>query len=89
MAELVPIAVVNFTASSPTPYRSSLPETVVHELVSSNKFDVLEREKLNSVIGEISFQAASGFVSQEQAVQVGGMLGAHLPGDGPCAGSWS
>ena len=78
MAGLVLIAVVNFTASSPTPYRSSLPKMVVHELVSSNKFDVLEREKLNSVIGEISFQATSGFVSPEQAVQVGGMLGAHL-----------
>ena len=78
MAELVPIAVVNFTASSPTPYRSSLPEMVVNELVSSNKFDVLEREKLNSVVGEIGFQATSGFVSPEQAVQAGGMLGAHL-----------
>ena len=77
-AELVPIAVVDFTASSSTPYRSSLPEMVVNELVSSNKFDVLEREKLGSIIGEIGFQSASGFVPPDKAVQVGGMLGASL-----------
>ena len=73
-AELVPIAVVDFTASSSTPYRSSLPEMVVNELVSSNKFDVLEREKLGSIIGEIGFQSASSFVPPDKAVQVGGML---------------
>ena len=77
-AELVPIAVVDFTASSSTPYRSSLPKMVVNELVSSNKFDVLEREKLASIIGEIGFQSASGFVPPNKAVQVGGMLGASL-----------
>ena len=77
-AELVPIAVVDFTASSSTPYRSSLPEMVVNELVSSNKFDVLEREKLGSIIGEIGFQSASGFVPPDKAAQVGGMLGASL-----------
>ena len=77
-AERTPIAVVDFTASSPTPYRSSLSEMVVNELVGSNKFDVLEREKLDSLIGEIDFQSTGRFVSPQQAVQVGGLLGADL-----------
>ena len=74
----VPIAVVDFTSSSSTSYRKSLPEMVVNELVNSGEFDVLEREKLDSIVGEIGFQNASGFVSPEQAVQVGGMSGAKL-----------
>ena len=77
-AERTPIAVVDFTANSPTPYRSSLSEMVVNELVGSNKFDVLEREKLDSLIGEIDFQSTGRFVSPQQAVQVGGLLGADL-----------
>lgn len=77
-AERTPIAVVDFTASSPTPYRSSLPEMVVNELVNSNKFDVLERAKLDSLIGEIGFQSTGRLVSPQQAVQVGGLLGADL-----------
>lgn len=77
-AERAPIAVVDFTASSPTPYRSSLPEMVVNELVNSNKFDVLERQKLDSIIGETHLQSSSGFVPPDKAVQVGGLLGADL-----------
>ena len=78
LANLTPIAVVDFTSSRSTAYRESLPELVVNELVNSGEFDVLEREKLGSVVGEIGFQNSSGFVSPEQAVQVGSMLGAQL-----------
>jgi len=77
-ANLTPIAVVDFTSSRSTPYRESLPELVVNELVNSGEFDVLEREKLTSIVGEIGFQNSSGFVSPEQAVQVGNMSGAKL-----------
>ncbi len=77
-ADLVPIAVVDFTSSSNTSYRQSLPELIVNELVNSGEFDVLEREKLGSLVGEIAFQNQSGFVSPESAVQMGGMVGAKL-----------
>ncbi|MCR9276616.1 MAG: PEGA domain-containing protein [Pseudomonadaceae bacterium] len=77
-ADLVPIAVVDFTSSSSTSYRQSLPELIVNELVNSGEFDVLEREKLGSLVGEIAFQNQSGFVSPESAVQMGGMVGAKL-----------
>ena len=75
---LMPIAVVDFTASKRSPYQQSVPELIVNELVNTGRFDVLEREKLDSLVGEISFQANSGFVSPESAVRVGGLLGAQL-----------
>lgn len=77
-SELIPIAVVDFTASSHSVYKASLPEMVVNELVNSGEFDVVERSKLDSLVGEIAFQNNSGFVSPQQAVQMGGMVGAKL-----------
>ena len=75
---LIPVAVVDFSASGRTPYQSSVPEFVIDELVNSGDFDVLEREKLRTVAGEIGFQAGSGLVLPESAVQMGRMLGARL-----------
>ena len=72
------VAVVDFTSSSPTAYRASLAELVTDELVNRSKFDVLEREKLATLTGELSFQNDSGFVSPTSAVQMGNMLGARL-----------
>jgi hypothetical protein len=76
--ELVSVAVVDFSSSSHTSYRKSLPEFVVNELVNRGDFDVLEREKLDTVVSEVAFQANSGFVTPDSAVRVGGMLGAKI-----------
>ena len=74
----IPVAVVDFTASRDTPYRLSVPEFVVDELVNSGAFDVLERDKLDTVVGEIGFQTGAGLVRPDSAVQMGLMLGARL-----------
>lgn len=74
----ISVAVVDFTSSRRTGYSKSLPEYVVDQLVNRGDFDVLEREKLATVVSEIGFQANSGFVTPESAVQVGGMLGARM-----------
>ena len=74
----IPVAVVDFTASRDTPYRFSVPEFVVDELVNSGAFDVLERDKLDTVVSEIGFQTGAGLVRPDSAVQVGLMLGARL-----------
>ena len=74
----IPIAVVDFTSSRDTPYRFSVPEFVVDELVNSGEFDVLERDKLRTVVGEIAFQTGAGLVQPDSAVEVGRMLGARL-----------
>ena len=74
----IPVAVVDFTASRDTPYRFSVPEFVVDELVNSGAFDVLERDKLSTVVGEIAFQTGAGLVRPDSAVQMGLMLGARL-----------
>ena len=75
---LIPVAVVDFTSSTQTPYRLSLPEFIVDELVNSGEFDVLEREKLRTVADEVGFQTSAGLVRPDSAVQVGRMLGARL-----------
>ena len=74
----IPVAVVDFTASTQTPYRLGLPEFIVDELVNSERFDVLERDKLRTVVGEMAFQTSAGLVRSDSAVQVGRLLGARL-----------
>ncbi|MFK8050720.1 MAG: PEGA domain-containing protein [Halioglobus sp.] len=76
--ELPRLAVVDFTSSTSTAYRKSLPELIVDELVNRGDFDVLEREKLDTLAGEIAFQSSTGLVDPGTAVQVGGMLGARI-----------
>jgi len=77
-ADPIPIAVVDFSAASNNKFMKSVPEMVVNEIVNTGRFDVLERKKLDTLVGEIAFQQQSGFVSPQQAVQMGGMLGAQL-----------
>lgn len=75
---LVPIAVVDFTTSiNRTQYTRRLPELIIDELVNSGEFDVLEREKMDSLAGELDFQAGA-LVDPAKAVQIGGMSGARL-----------
>ena len=74
----IPVTVIDFTASRDTPYRFSVPEFVVDELVNSGEFDVLERDKPRTVVGEIAFQTGAGLVRPDSAVEVGRMLGARL-----------
>lgn len=74
------IAVVDFDSHQ---YAGELPgaqlaDYVVDELVNHNLFDVIEREKLNSIMQELNF-GASGFVNAGSAAKIGNMLGAtHL-----------
>ena len=75
---LVPIAVVDFTTSIRNAnYTRRLPELIIDELVNSGEFDVLEREKMDSLAGELDFQAGA-LVDPSKAVQIGGMSGARL-----------
>lgn len=75
---LVPIAVVDFTTSiRNTNYTRRLPELIIDELVNSGEFDVLEREKLDSLAGELDFQSGA-LVDPAKAVQIGSMSGARL-----------
>ena len=76
-AEPLPIMVVDFTSSVGTNWSRRLPELIVDELVNSGDFDVLEREKLDSVAEELAFQAGA-LVDPSKAVQIGGMSGAAL-----------
>lgn len=51
-------------------------EIVYDELVNSGYFDVVERERLDAVCDELSFDM-SGLVDQSSAARVGKMLGAQ------------
>ena len=75
--EPIPVGVVDFTSSVGTSWTRRLPELIVDELVNSGLFDVLEREKLVSVVQELNFQAGA-LVDPSKAVQIGGMSGARL-----------
>ena len=74
------IAVVDFDAHQ---YSGDLPgaqlaDYVVDELVNTNLFDVIEREKLKSLMSEMNF-GLSGFVDAKTAVKLGKIYGAtHL-----------
>lgn len=76
-SEPIPVGVVDFTSSVGTSWTRRLPELIVDELVNSGLFDVLEREKLVSVVQELNFQAGA-LVDPSKAVQIGGMSGARL-----------
>jgi curli biogenesis system outer membrane secretion channel CsgG len=78
--ELPTIAVVDFSTSVHTHagrgLKSKLPDIITDKLVNSGYFDVLEREKLSSVMREIGFQGG-GFVSQDNVVEMGKLIGAR------------
>lgn len=54
-----------------------LADYVMDELVNTGLFDVVERDKLNSVMQELSF-GASGIADPSSAAQMGNLLGARM-----------
>ena len=56
---------------------TQLADYVMDELVNSGLFEVVEREKLNSVMTELGF-GASGMVDTSSSAQMGRLLGARL-----------
>lgn len=81
-AELPSIAVADFTAERSADWNwwkdltHGLPDMISDGLVNSRRFDVYEREKLNTIMKEQSFQA-SGFTDPQTVVALGKMAGVH------------
>jgi Curli production assembly/transport component CsgG/PEGA domain len=75
-ADLPSIAVVDFTSDIHTALTHGLPDMVSDALVNSGRFDVYEREKLNSVMREQGLQS-SGMVDPATAVALGKVAGVH------------
>lgn len=75
--EYIPVAAVNFTSSVSTEYRQKLPDLIINKLVNTGEFDVVERDKLTTMVSELDFQS-SGLVDPKRAVEVGNMSGARL-----------
>lgn len=76
--ELPSLAVVDFDTTH-CKYNflgRQLAELIGDAVINSNLFDVVERDKLNSIIKELSF-SASGMVDPGSAIQMGGMTGAQ------------
>ena len=83
--ELPSIAVVDFTSDARivwasdwrtalTTWTHGLPELISDALVNSHRFDVYEREKLNSIMREQGLQA-SGFADPQTVVALGKLAG--------------
>src|ERR1035437_2049473 len=75
-ADLPSIAVADFTSDQRTTLTHGLPDMVADTLVNSRRFDVYEREKINTVMKEQGFQA-SGFADPQTAVALGKVAGLH------------
>jgi hypothetical protein len=75
-AELPSIAVADFSSDQNTRLTHGLPDILTDALVNSHRFDVYEREKLNTIMKEQSFQA-SGFSDPQTAVALGKVAGVH------------
>lgn len=75
-AELPSIAVADFTSDLNTRLTHGLPDILTDALVNSKRFDVYERQKLNTIMREQSFQA-SGFSDPQTAVALGKVAGVH------------
>jgi len=75
-ADLPSIAVADFTSDLNTRLTHGLPDILADALVNSKRFDVYEREKLNTIMREQSFQA-SGFSDPQTAVALGKVAGVH------------
>ena len=81
-AELPSIAVADFTSDVHADTQwwkdltHGLPDMLSDGLVNSHRFDVYERDKLNTIMKEQSFQA-SGFTDPQTAVALGKVAGVH------------
>ena len=76
--ELPSLAIVDFdtTAVRYNFLGRQLAELINDAVINSNLFDVVEREKLSSVLKEQTF-SASGLVDHESAIQMGSLAGAR------------
>jgi curli biogenesis system outer membrane secretion channel CsgG len=78
--DLPSIAVADFTSDVHTDWQwwkdltHGLPDMLADGLVNSKRFDVYERDKLNTIMKEQSFQA-SGFADPQTAVALGKVAG--------------
>ena len=59
-----------------TMFRKGLAEMLITDLAPSGNITVVERARLEDVMGELKLQSTKNF-DQKTAVQVGGMVGAH------------
>lgn len=75
-AELPSIAVADFTCDRRTDLTRGLPDLLAERLVNSKRFDVYERDKLNTVMREQGLQA-SGLTDPQTTVELGKMAGVH------------
>src|ERR1051326_895944 len=81
-ADLPSIAVSDFTSDRVAGWEwwkdltHGMPDMITDGLVNSKRFDVYEREKLNTIMREQGFQA-SGFTDPQTAVALGKMAGVH------------
>jgi curli biogenesis system outer membrane secretion channel CsgG len=81
-ADLPSIAVADFTSDTRADWEwwkdltHGMPDMLSDALVNSKRFDVYEREKLNTIMKEQSFQA-SGFADPQTAVALGKVAGVH------------
>jgi curli biogenesis system outer membrane secretion channel CsgG len=76
------IAVVGITSTAPgyirrsdSPLSQGATDLMVNVLLSSNRFRVFERAKLDAILQEQDFQHFSGLVEQTTAVKLGKMIG--------------
>jgi curli biogenesis system outer membrane secretion channel CsgG len=80
--DLPSIAVADFTSDVHADWQwwkdltHGMPDMLSDALVNSRRFDVYEREKLNTIMKEQSFQA-SGFSDPQTAVALGKVAGVH------------
>jgi TolB-like protein len=72
------VAVVDFDVASHVhrPLAEQIGQTMSDELVNTGLFDIVEREKLQTIMQEQGF-SASGMVQPETAAEMGRMLGAR------------
>lgn len=75
-AELPSIAVADFTCDRRTDLTRGLPDLLAERLVNSKRFDVYERDKLNTVMREQGLQA-SGLADPQTTVELGKVAGVH------------
>jgi len=81
-AELPRIAVIGFDSTAPgyiwrinSELSKAATDLMINALISTNRFRVFERTKLDAILQEQDFQAYSGRVDQSTAVKIGNMLG--------------
>jgi len=80
--ELPRIVVVGITSTAPgyiwrsdSPLAAGATDLMVNALLSTNRFRVFERAKLDAILQEQDFQHFSGLVDQTSAVKLGKMIG--------------